>query len=53
MNLKETVSIAIATFRGLEFAHSNGIIRRDLKPRNVWLMADCVAKIGDFGLAIA
>ncbi|MCH7787765.1 MAG: protein kinase, partial [Chloroflexi bacterium] len=51
--IEEAISIAIATCRGLEFAHSNGIIHRDLKPGNVWLTADGVAKIGDFGLAMA
>jgi|TARA_B100001971_G_scaffold165014_1_gene155564 serine/threonine protein kinase len=51
--LKEAVVIAIAARRGLEFVHSNGIVHRDLKPGNVWLSADVVAKIGDFGLAMA
>ena len=51
--LDKAINIAIETCRGLEFAHSRGIVHRDLKPGNVWLTADGVAKIGDFGLAVA
>jgi predicted ATPase len=51
--LEQAINIAIETCRGLEFAHSRGIVHRDLKPGNVWLTGDEVAKIGDFGLAVA
>jgi tetratricopeptide (TPR) repeat protein/archaellum biogenesis ATPase FlaH len=51
--LDKTIDIAKAVCRGLEFAHSKGIIHRDIKPGNVWLSADGTAKIGDFGLALA
>ncbi len=51
--LEQAISIAVETCRGLEFAHSRGIVHRDLKPGNVWLTSDGVAKIGDFGLAVA
>jgi tetratricopeptide (TPR) repeat protein len=49
----QAVGVAKAVCRGLEFAHSKGIIHRDIKPGNVWLGADGTAKIGDFGLALA
>jgi tetratricopeptide (TPR) repeat protein/ribosomal protein L40E len=51
--IEQAVGIAKCICRGLEFAHSKGIIHRDIKPGNVWLSADGAAKIGDFGLALA
>ena len=53
LELEQALEIATAACRGLEFAHSKGIVHRDIKPGNVWLTSDGVAKVGDFGLAVA
>ena len=50
--LEQTIQIAKDMCRALEFAHSQGMVHRDLKPGNVWLTADGTAKIGDLGLAV-
>ena len=49
--IDQAVGIAKQVCRGLEFAHSQGVVHRDLKPGNVWIASDGTAKIGDFGLA--
>ena len=51
--LERTLAIAKDIARGLEFAHIRSIVHRDVKPGNVWLTADGVAKVGDFGLAVS
>ena len=50
--VRRSLDIAIATCRGLEFAHAQGVVHRDLKPGNVWLTSGGEAKIGDLGLAV-
>ena len=53
LELSRSLEIATGVARGLEFAHAKDVVHRDLKPGNVWLTEDGVAKIGDFGLAVS
>ena len=51
--IPQAMKIIREVCKGLEYAHSKGIIHRDIKPGNVWLSGEGTAKVGDFGLALA
>ncbi|MBC8165291.1 MAG: serine/threonine protein kinase [Bryobacteraceae bacterium] len=50
---QETVHYMAQTLSGLGFAHSKGVVHRDVKPGNIMLAIDGTAKITDFGIARA
>ncbi len=50
ISMKEAVSYIRGTLLGLEHAHLQGILHRDIKPGNILLAQNC-AKLSDFGLA--
>lgn len=53
LSVKEAVSIAIQACMGIEAAHNNHIIHRDIKPQNIIISKDGKVKVTDFGIAKA
>mgnify|MGYP002344333094 FL=1 len=52
-SIEQVLDIAIQIAWGLEAAHENGLVHQDIKPANVMMTQDGVAKLTDFGLANA
>ncbi len=50
-DLNFTLSIIYQCAMALDYAHINGIVHRDVKPGNIMVLEDGVAKIVDFGIA--
>ena len=51
MPLQDILSYAIQIAEGLQAAHNNGIVHRDIKSSNIMVTRDGKIKIMDFGLA--
>lgn len=50
---REAVDIAMQICKGLEVAHKNSIVHRDIKPHNIMRTSEGIIKVTDFGIARA
>jgi len=51
--LDVALAITHQILNGLEHAHNNGVVHRDVKPANIMLTSTGIVKIADFGVALA
>ena len=53
LSIREATSIAIQVAMGLDAAHAQNIVHRDVKPQNIIISTDGKVKVTDFGIARA
>jgi len=53
MDVEQAVDVITQACRGLDYAHRNGVVHRDVKPGNLLVSDSDVVKLADFGIARA
>jgi serine/threonine-protein kinase len=53
LDVDQGVEIVCQACRGLDYAHRNGVVHRDVKPGNLLVSESDVVKLADFGIARA
>ncbi len=53
LEIRESIGIAMQVCQGMEAAHDQNIIHRDIKPQNIIISRDGKVKVTDFGIARA
>src|SRR5450755_3631244 len=53
LDVAQAVDIVSQACRGLDYAHRNGVVHRDVKPGNLLVSDSDVVKLADFGIARA
>jgi serine/threonine protein kinase len=53
LNIEQAIDIVTQACRGLDYAHRNGVVHRDVKPGNLLVSDSGSVKLADFGIARA
>jgi serine/threonine protein kinase len=53
MDVPQALNVVLQACRGLDYAHRNGVVHRDVKPGNLLVSDSEVVKLADFGIARA
>lgn len=51
LSMQQAANVIVQAAQGLEHAHQRGLIHRDVKPGNILVTPDGVAKVSDLGLS--